>query len=244
MTNLAIRDDLLAGLSDEIREQLRTYRDLLLHWNQRFNLTAVQDAEAVDRRLVGDALRLLPSIDAALETAAPRARLVDLGTGAGLPGLIIKIARPDLAVTLVDATNKKIRFVQHVISELGLTGAQAVHGRAEDLGPMLDYRQQFDIATARGVAALPTLLELVLPLVANGGTFLLPKGDNIDDELMAGRRACAELGGKIISAELLPGYEDEPVTRLVIGAKIRSTPARYPRRAGIPSREPLGRQGT
>ncbi|HQY29878.1 MAG TPA: 16S rRNA (guanine(527)-N(7))-methyltransferase RsmG [Thermomicrobiales bacterium] len=241
MTNLTIGDDLLASLSIESREQLRTYRDLILHWNQRFNLTALESEEAVDQRLIGDALRLLPTIDVVLTRRPDGRRLVDLGTGAGLPGVAIKIARPDLDVTLIDATQKKVHFVQHVIDELGLTGTHTIHGRAEDIGRMMDYRQQYAIGTARAVAALPTLLELLLPLIEPGGTFLLPKGEAIAEELAAGRRAAGMLGGRILDATLLPECAGAPVTRLVTGVKLRSTSDRYPRRAGIPNREPLGR---
>jgi 16S rRNA (guanine527-N7)-methyltransferase len=242
MTTLAIRTDLIADLPGEAQEGLRTYRDLILHWNQRFNLTAISTPESVDNRLIADALRLLPLIDRVLANRPDGRRMIDLGTGAGLPGLVIKIARPELDVTLVDATHKKVRFVQHVIDELGLTGVRTVHGRAEDLGQMIDYRQQFALGTARAVAALPTLLELLLPLLEPGGSFILPKGGDIDDEIRDGKRAANTLGGRIEEADLLPGTGDEPVTRVVTGVKIRSTPERYPRRAGIPNREPLGRE--
>jgi 16S rRNA (guanine527-N7)-methyltransferase len=109
---------------------------------------------------------------------------------------------------------------------------------------MMDFRQQFAIGTARAVAALPTLLELILPLLETGGSFILPKGGEIQDELREGNKAAKALGGRIEHAELLPGTDDEPVTRVVRGVKLRSTPSRYPRRAGIPNREPLGREGT
>ena len=242
MNDLQIRPDLLVDLPNEIREQLRTYRDLILHWNTRFNLTAITDAESVDRRLTGDALRLLPALDQALVSAPEPVRVVDLGTGAGLPGLAIKIARPGLPITLIDATRKKVQFVEHVARELGLRDVRVIHGRAEDIGHMVDYRQQFSIGMARAVASLPTLLELLLPLIVPGGAFLLPKGSDIEGELVEGRRAAHTLGARIESWELLPGVLDEPVTRLVTGAKLASTPDRYPRRAGIPNREPLGRE--
>lgn len=243
MTELAVRGELINDLPDEIREDLRTYRDLLHRWNQRFNLTALREPEAIDARLIADGLRLLPAIDLELTKRNQVIRMIDLGTGAGLPGLVIKIARPQIAVTLVDATNKKIQFVQHVIGELGLLNAATVHGRAEDLGQHIDYRQQFDLVTARGVASLPTLLELTVPLLVIRGTFIFPKGDDIEEELKYGRRAAKQLGAKIESAELLPGDPSEPVTRLVCGVKIGLTPGRYPRRAGIPNKEPLGRDG-
>ncbi len=243
MMELAIRDDLLDGLADKSRHNLVTYRELLFRWNQRFNLTAVREREGIDSRLIGDALRLLPALDAELEARDHRVRLIDIGSGAGLPGLVLKIARPEIDITLVDATNKKIQFVQNVITELGLARARTVHGRAEDLGQHIDYREQFDIVTARGVASLPILVELTLPLLVVGGACLFPKGADMDEELDEGRRAAEVLGGRIESAELLPGIESEPVTRLIRGIKMSPTPGRYPRRAGLPKEEPLGRNG-
>jgi 16S rRNA (guanine527-N7)-methyltransferase len=243
MTELAIRPELLGNLPETTQRQLRTYRDLLFRWNQRFNLTAIREPEEIDSRLIADALRLLPAIDAELEARDGTARLIDLGTGAGLPGLVIKIARPNIDIVLVDATNKKIQFVQHVVTELGLKSAATVHGRAEDIGHHIDYRGQFDLVTARGVAHLPTLVELTVPLLVVGGVFLFPKGDNIEAERRSGEQAAKIVGGRIESAELLPGDPSEPVTRLVRGVKIGTTPGRYPRRAGIPNKEPLGRDG-
>ncbi len=243
MTDLAVRDELLAGLPDATREKLKNYRDLLFRWNSRFNLTAIREPDQIDARLIADGLRLLPAIDEVLARRPHEPRMIDLGTGAGLPGLVIKIARPGVDVTLVDATNKKIQFVQHVIEELELPGARTIHGRAEDIGQMSEYRERFDLVTARGVAALPTLLELTVPLLDVGGWFIFPKGESLDDELRQGKRAAHTLGAVIESSRLLPGHPDEPVTRLVTGVKIGLTPGRYPRRAGIPKEEPLGRDG-
>jgi 16S rRNA (guanine527-N7)-methyltransferase len=243
MTELAIRPELLRDLPEPRQRQLRDYRDLLFRWNQRFNLTAIRDPEGIDARLIADALRLIPAIDEELDRRAGEARLIDLGTGAGLPGLVLKIARPELDIVLVDATNKKVQFVQYVIEELNLKSARTFHGRAEEIGHDLDFRNQFDLVTARGVAALPTLLELTVPLLFSGGSFLFPKGQDLDEELAEGKRAANTLGARIESADLLPGVPDEPVTRLVRGSKIAPTPGRYPRRAGIPNKEPLGREG-
>lgn len=243
MMELAVRDDLLEGLPEQSREQLVTFRELLFRWNQRFNLTAVREREDIDTRLIADALRLLPALDVELDARPRGVRLIDLGTGAGLPGVVLKIARPEIDITLADATNKKVQFVQTALTELGLTGARTVHGRAEDLGQHADYRERFDVVTARGVASLPTLVELTLPLLEVGGVYLFPKGADLEVELREGQRAARVLGGRIESAELLPGVEGEPVTRLVRGIKMSLTPGRYPRRAGIPNKEPLGRDG-
>jgi 16S rRNA (guanine527-N7)-methyltransferase len=227
-----------------LADRLAIYRDDLLHWNQRFNLTAITEPEAVDRRLIGDALRLLPTIDEIAQRLQDRAlplRLVDVGTGAGFPGLVIKIARPHLDVTLIDATAKKISFVQHMIETLKLDGVAAVHGRAEELGHDRHYRGQFGLATARAVASLPALMELCLPLLTIGGWAVFPKGAEIEGELAEAERANRTLGGRVESATPLEYVQDAPVTRVVIVAKIDETPTRFPRRSGLPAKEPLGR---
>jgi 16S rRNA (guanine527-N7)-methyltransferase len=170
------------------------------------------------------------------DQAARPPQLVDVGTGAGFPGLALKIARPHLDVTLVDATAKKVAFVNDVIATLGLERVRAVQGRAEELGQVSSFRARFDIATARAVASLPVLLEYVVPFLTIGGTALLPKGLEIAEELRRGRSAAVMLGAEIVSTLAL----SVPTTRLVVVQKIAPTAATYPRRVGIPSREPLG----
>jgi 16S rRNA (guanine527-N7)-methyltransferase len=167
--------------------------------------------------------------------------LIDVGTGAGFPGMVLAIARPRLGVTLLDATRKKVTFLEHVIEELKLENVTAMHGRAEELGQNFVYRGRYDIATARAVSSLPALLELVMPLLKVRGIGLFPKGAEIETELQEARTAAKELGAGQIVDELLPQLGEEHVTRLVFAAKIRETPKRYPRRSGIPAKEPLGR---
>jgi 16S rRNA (guanine527-N7)-methyltransferase len=214
------------------------YRDLLLERNAHVNLTAIRQPVEIERRLYLDALAMLPAIDAFLETEGQncQARLIDIGSGAGFPGLVLKIARPALDVTLVDATAKKVAFVGDVIADLELAGVRAVHGRAEELGQNPRYREQFEIATARAVASLPVLLEFVLPFLDVGGRAFLPKGLAIDDELTAGRRAAKRLGAEIVSSERVLSGE----TRLIIAHKTTLTAKAYPRHTGIPARSPLG----
>jgi 16S rRNA (guanine527-N7)-methyltransferase len=219
--------------------QVVAYRDLLLEWNQRFNLTAITDPELVERRLFADAWRMLPAIDAV--TSGRLARLIDVGSGAGFPGLALKIARPEIDVTLLEATAKKVAFLRHVVKTLGLEGVEAIHGRAEDLGHDPARREGFDLATARAVASLPALIELCTPFLKAGGHAFFPKSEQLDQELQEGEKAAQILGVHMLSAELLPALEGEQVTRLVIAAKIGRTPPQYPRRAGVPAREPLGR---
>lgn len=238
--------DARAGVTfpSSVVEQLALYRDDLLHWNQRFNLTAISEPEAVDKRLIGDALRLLPVIDDLVERLAEAGgplKLIDVGTGAGLPGLVIKIARPELDVTLLDATAKKVSFLHYMIKTLKLDRVEAVHGRAEELGHERRYRGRFGLATARAVTSLPALMELCMPLLAMGGWAVFPKGADIDEELAEAERANRTLGGRIDSSNTLETVQDAPVTRVVIVAKIHETPSRFPRRSGLPAKEPLGR---
>ncbi len=219
------------------------YRSLLLDRGSKVNLTAISDPEEVDRRLFLDALRMVPALDEYRRLAgadsskrAKRLKLVDVGSGAGFPGLVLKIARPDLEVTLIEATGKKATFLQDAIAALELDGVVAIHARAEDLAHDARQREKHDLATARAVAALPALLELCAPLLRLGGRAFFPKGLEIGDELAAGQRAAPLVGARLVASDPLPGSD----TRLVIVEKTGLTHPRYPRRAGIPAREPLG----
>ena len=243
----------IAAQTQETQEQLSQYRDLLIRWNQRFNLTSVTDPAGIDQRLIGDALRMLPALDDALaawqagrrrnsdshETSPPK--LIDVGSGAGLPGLVLKIARPELDIVLLEATGKKVRFLEHAILELGLTGISAIHGRAEELAHQPHHRNRYNVVTARAVAALPILMEICVPLLAAGGHALFPKGAEIEQELAEGHRAAPLVGARIVGDGPLPTGDGESVTRLVVAVKIAPTPDRYPRRSGIPAKAPLGR---
>jgi 16S rRNA (guanine527-N7)-methyltransferase len=240
-------------LTNSMREQLVLFRNLLVAWNRRFNLTAISDAEGIDHRLIGDALRMLPAVDDAIAASlasklrgkpasdAEAIRLIDIGSGAGFPGMVLKIARPNLDVTLVEATGKKVTFLDHVIRELKLDGIQAIHSRSEELAHDRNHRVQYQIVTARAVASLPTLLEFTIPFLSMGGHGIFPKGVGIADELAMGERAAPILGARIVGSDLLPTGERGSVTRLVIAVKIELTPDRYPRRAGVPVKDPLGR---
>ena len=229
------------ALDAESLDRFGRYRDLLLRRNAQHNLTAIRDPEGIERRLFLDALAMAPALDRAIQNAPNTAegpvRLIDIGSGAGFPGLPLKIARPGLDLTLIDATAKKVTFLNDVITDLGLDDARAVHGRAEELGRDRAYRERFDVATARAVARLPVLLEYAVPFLKLGGTALLPKGLEIDEELRLGRRAAAMLGAEIVSSERLPAGG----TRLVVVAKASPTAVGYPRRIGIPSQSPLGK---
>ncbi len=217
--------------------QFETYYRELLEWNSRFNLTRITDDEAVQVQHFLDSLAILVG---APDLFPPEATVIDVGTGAGLPGLALKIARPDLRVTLTDSVGKKVQFVAHMVNRLGLGDAEAVHARAEDLGQQRAHRARYDVAVARAVADLSVLAEYLLPLARVGGAALAQKGARAEDEVARAAKAVKTLGGGAarLVTYTLPGLDDPRA--LVILPKIRPTPPAYPRRAGLPSQEPLG----
>ncbi len=231
----------MPDLSEAQRRQLVRFRDALFAHNKSTNLTAVRDHEGIDRRLILESVRLVAPLRTVLnEQVSRRTSVLDIGTGGGLPGLVLAVALPGVDVTLLDATGKKIAFVQRVIDDIGITNARTIHDRAETIARDPALRSTFDVAVARAVSSLPALIELGLPMVRLGGHLLLPKGTTIDDELEAGKVAAGIVGGRIVSAAVLPDVGSGIETRLVIVRKTAPTPDAYPRRAGIPSRNPLG----
>lgn len=228
-------------LTSEQGDAFTTYRDLLIEWNSRFNLTAVTEPEQIDRRLFLDSLRMVGPVTAIGGADPDRLtttsiRMVDMGTGAGFPGLALKIALPQIDVTLIEATGKKVQFLEAVISELGLSGVVAIHARAEEIGMLPRYRGEFDLVTARGVSSLAALFEMAAPLLRMAGVGLFPKGLDLTEELANGRRAARIVGLTVESSDVIANSE----TRLVVARKMSETPRQYPRRPGLPAREPLG----
>ena len=237
-----VRFSFLPYLSERQQLQLDTFRDALFEHNQTTNLTAIRDLDGIERRLIRESVRLVRPLESVLPPETGRCpRVLDIGTGGGLPGLVLAIALPDIEFTLLDATGKKIAFVQHVIDQIGLTNARTIHDRAETIARDPALRETVDIAVARAVTSLPALIELGLPLVRLGGHLLLPKGTAIDDELREGKIAAATVGGRILHAAKLPEAGSGIETRLVMVKKTAPTSEAYPRRAGLPSRSPLGR---
>ncbi len=213
-------------------EQFARYAAELRRWNERVNLTAITGEREIATRHFLDSLRC------ALSWGAPPASLVDIGAGAGFPGLPLKILRPELRLTLSESVAKKAAFLEHIAAELGLEGVEVTTARAEVLGRDPAHRERYDLALARAVAELRVLAEYCLPLCRVGGRFLAPKGGQIEPELAAAQTALAALGGRIVASEPveLPGVE--PRTLVVID-KVAPTPATYPRAPGIPSKRPL-----
>ncbi len=218
-------------LSSGQLDAFETYYRELAAWNERVNLTAIVERDAVIVKHFLDSLSVAPLV-------APTAALIDIGAGAGLPGIPLKIALPGLRLTLVDATRKKVDFLKHVITTLALRETRALQARAEDLGRNPAYREQFDAAVARAVADLPVLAEYALPLVRVGGSFIAQKGIDVAEEVRRGQPAIARLGGRVreIRVVTLPGLEPR---HLVVVEKTSPTPSGYPRSAGIPERKPI-----
>ena len=217
----------------------RYYR-LLKAASPRVSLTAVTGYEAVQQRHFLESLALLPALrEVDLLAPGGRERVLDLGAGAGLPGLPLKIAVPELSLTLLEATARKAAFLREAVEELALGQVEVLTGRAEDLARQAERREAYDLVVARAVAPLPTLLELALPFVRIGGALAAPKGSGAPQEASRSERALGLLGGRLLSVAPLavPGAKHPP--RLVLVRKVTPTPETYPRRSGIPDKRPL-----
>lgn len=221
-------------LSPRQVELFTLYERELLEWNEKFNLTAIRKPEEIRAKHFLDSLTCLQGFK---ETWP--ARLIDIGTGAGFPGIPLKIAFPHLRLTLVESVGKKADFCRHIMELLQLDKVEVIQSRAEDLGQMADHREMYDMAVARAVAALPVLAEYLLPLVKVGGRVVAQKGESAPAEVHAAEHALRVLGGHVrqITPVELPGVADDRY--LVIIDKVAATPPAYPRRAGLASKRPL-----
>lgn len=218
-------------LDDAQVSALFDFNGTLMEWNEKINLTAIEeDTEVITKHFL-DSFSIIPFLKGVRS-------FIDVGSGAGFPGIPVKIARQDLEVVLLDSLEKRIKFLNTVITELRLDGISAVHSRAEDAGVLPDYREKFDSAAARAVASLPVLLEYCLPLVKTGGIFIAMKG-NSSTEVADSEKALSILGGKLEAVKefYLPGSDIK--RNIIIVRKLRQTPTKYPRKAGKPSKEPL-----
>lgn len=207
------------------------YKDILLEWNEKMNLTAITEERDFIIRHFIDSLSIVPYLENA-------GSIVDIGTGAGFPGIPLKIARPAPEVVLLDSLEKRVAFLNFTIEALKLTGVSAIHLRAEDAGRSPQHREKFDAAVARAVASLPVLLEYCLPLVRTGGVFIAMKG-SAAEEIEYSRKALEILGGQIedIHEIILPGSDIK--RSIIIVKKLRQISTKYPRKAGKPTRDPL-----
>jgi 16S rRNA (guanine527-N7)-methyltransferase len=217
-------------------EQFDTYYRELLDWNSRINLTAITDLKDVQVKHFLDSLTVIKALSREKKVIS---RFIDVGTGAGFPGIPLKIAFPDIKMVLLEATAKKVSFLKHIINQLGMTGIDVITGRAEEIAQKSEYREQFDAVLSRAVAPLQVLAELTLPFCAIGGSVIAQKKGDIQLELEQSGRAINVLGGSLLSVESIQmeGLDDNRC--LVVIDKIASTPLKYPRRPGMPEKRPI-----
>ena len=223
-------------LTERQIEQFYNYYELLIHWNSMINLTAITQLDEVVTKHFVDSLSLKKII---VDIGQKSQSLIDVGTGAGFPGIPLKIALPHLKVTLLDSLNKRLKFLNEVIEKLGLEGIETVHGRAEDGAKKPELREAFDLSVTRAVARISVISEYCLPYVKTGGYFAAYKSGKAAEELEEGKKAIAVLGGKVEKTEefLLPDSDMERTILLI--KKVKNTPKKYPRKAGTPAKEPI-----
>ena len=227
------------SLSEEQYQKFIRYYELLTEWNQWMNLTAITDYEEVVLKHFTDSLSLVKVFSDSAFLSDKKLSVIDVGTGAGFPAIPLKIAFPNLQITMLDSLQKRIKFLEEVIAGLQLDGITALHGRAEDMAKQRGLREQFDLCVSRAVARLVSLSEYCLPFVKKNGYFIPYKSEKTESELAEAAHALSVLGGKVIreAGFCLPG--SDIFRKLIVIEKIKATPLRYPRKAGLPTKEPL-----
>ena len=222
------------NLTDKQKEQFNKYYEMLTDWNEKINLTAITDKDEVWLKHFEDSL----SIDK-IKDMDQTESVIDVGTGAGFPGLPIKIAYPNIKLTLLDSLDKRIRFLEAVVRELGLTDVTCIHGRAEDFSRSPKYREKYDLCVSRAVAGLSVLSELCIPFVKPGGSFVAYKSEKAEAEIAEAENALAILNGRIKTTEEFTLSDNVQKRILIDIEKTGLTPEKYPRRAGVPAKKPL-----
>lgn len=219
-------------INDEQIKKFMNYMNLLLEWNEKINLTAITQPDEVKLKHFVDSLTVLKYIN-------DDDKVIDIGTGAGFPGIPLKIMKGNTKITLLDSLNKRINFLNIVIETLNLRNIQAIHGRAEEIARNKLYREKYDVAVSRAVANLSTLTEYMLPFVKVGGKCICMKGANVNEELERAQNAIKELGGEIERVDNFYLSDNDNERNIIVIKKVKETNPKYPRKAGMPSKEPL-----
>lgn len=217
-------------IAEEQMKKYFFYMELLLEWNQKMNLTAITDPKEIILKHFIDSMTISPYIE-------EEKKVIDVGTGAGFPGIPLAIICPNTSFTLIDALNKRISFLKEVVTKLQLSNVVVEHARAEDFAK--ENREKYDIATSRAVANLPVLLEYLLPFVKKEGKCICMKGPNIQEELDEAKKAITVLGGELEKVDYFHLMDTEIERNNVVIKKIKNTPLQYPRKSGIPSKNPI-----
>lgn len=218
--------------TEEQLQKFYEYMNMLIEWNKKINLTAIIEPKEIILKHFIDSLTILKYVN-------DNEKMLDVGTGAGFPGIPIKIMNENIEITLLDSLNKRINFLNEVINKLKLKNISAIHSRIEDYGKNNKYREKYDIVTSRAVANLATLSEYMLPMLKIKGKSICMKGSDIKEEVKNSKRAIDILGGEIVNIEELVLPKSDNRRNLIIIEKKKNTPLKYPRKAGIPSKEPL-----
>lgn len=222
------------SLTEKQLNQFVCYYHLLIEWNKKMNLTAIEEpAEVVDKHFVDSVLVLR------LKQQLAGCSMIDIGTGAGFPGIPLRIMEESLQLTLFDSLNKRINFLRTLCDQLQLSDVQAIHGRAEEFAQKAEYRECFDLATARAVARMPVLLEICLPFVKIGGYFIALKGPELENELKESKKALEQVGGKLVDIQQFTLADGAYTRNIAVIEKIMAAPKKYPRKAGTPQKNPL-----
>ncbi len=242
-TFLSDLNELHIELSEKQLSQFLAYYEMLVEWNKVMNLTAITDFDEVCKKHFIDSLSLVKAYDVIfsddIQSGLSSVSVIDVGTGAGFPGIPLKIAFPDLKITLLDSLQKRVNFLQTVIDELSLQEIEAIHGRAEDFAKKGKLREKYDICISRAVANLSTLSEYCLPYVKVEGYFISYKSEKITEEMQNAEKALSVLGGSVEKQVEFMIPASDIYRNLVVIHKIKETPALYPRKAGVPSKNPL-----
>ena len=226
------------SLTDDQTARLDLYAQLLVEWNEKMNLTAITQPKDIVEKHFLDSLSIVKVSNFDQNKLAGKS-VIDIGTGAGFPGIPLKIAFPELKITLLDSLNKRVNFLNEVIEMLGLKNVTAVHGRAEDYAKQKEHREKYDFCVSRAVANLSTLSEYCIPFVKEGGSFISYKSGKIDEELTQAENAVKILGGKVQDVVKFPLMDTDMDRSFVVIKKVKPTAKKYPRKAGLPSKEPL-----